>query len=160
MQKSQFTRLLLRSGVLALAALAWGAASAEVPSLNAVMAPYDAGANSFFATAGSLSLATSIQIASAMADPRIGDRQSMSVSLKPAQCSYLVRSAAAHGHLIGFSADPPDDNAALRHQRRLLVGYGPVYYDSYYDKPLPMFERQGTRLEEPGCGYVKFSFTF
>src|SRR5581483_11026633 len=43
---------------------------------------------------------------------------------------------------------------------RFGFGYGSVYYDSFYGKPLVFFEGKGTRVEEPGCGYLKMSFTF
>ncbi len=43
---------------------------------------------------------------------------------------------------------------------RLGLGYGSVYYDSFYDKPMVFFECKGTRVEEPGCGYLKMSFSF
>jgi len=53
-----------------------------------------------------------------------------------------------------------DNDQAPFKQGKIQVGYGPVYYDSSFNRTLVFFESKGTRTEEPTCGYVKISFRF
>jgi hypothetical protein len=71
--------------------------------------------------------------------------------------SYLEKHSAIRSRLSWIAGE---NSTPVRKNGQVQVGYGPVYYDSYYDKPMAIFEGKGTRVEEPGCGYVKISFTF
>jgi len=69
--------------------------------------------------------------------------------------NHLIKTGEPSRGLLGLNNS--GSNVALG---RDLVGYGSVYYDNFYDKPMIFFEAKGTLIEEPGCGYLKMSFSF
>lgn len=162
-QRALFPRVSARlSRVLAfsLALAAWSASSAELPSLKLAMARHEAGSKPFFSPASPLMTIARADDDSATIESRLTDAlRPLSLAISPARVSYLEKTVTARTRLAWFSVNSPESTAPKRH-RQVLLGYGAVYYDSYYDKLLPMFERKGTRVEEPGCGYVKISFNF
>jgi hypothetical protein len=130
-------------------------------SLRAPMARYEAQ----FSAAGSLMLSShNPAIGQSNPDAGVGQTVPQKDTTSPAwlesaspTVSYLEKQRTIHSRLAWIAGD---NATSLRKKGQVQVGYGPVYYDSYYDKPMTIFEVKGTRVEEPGCGYVKISFSF
>jgi hypothetical protein len=137
-------------------------AALELPSLRSPMARYETGSQHYAPVRPASSVALSAVDFSVAALPRMvfnseastpfNPSRPFSVQIDPRQ---LMKSPAQA--LRWLVKDSSGGRVALG---RLGLGYGSVYYDSFYDKPMVFFECKGTRVEEPGCGYLKMSFSF
>jgi len=59
-------------------------------------------------------------------------------------------------NVLALAGQASSDRGFARVWNRLGAGYGQVFYD----KTAVLYGRNGTRWEEPGCGYLKISFRF
>jgi hypothetical protein len=134
----------------------------ELPSLRSPMARYETGSQHY------APLTRPVPVPAATLDFAIACLPRAVFNIQDAGSSTLAETPALQFNPHYLAKIPTRPHRWLAKDRssgsvglgRFLVGYGSVYYDSFYDKPMVIFEGKGTRVEEPGCGYLKMSFSF